>query len=124
MHREIEIDLSRRDFTINAMALELTSDTPTLVDPFNGAIDLMTRTLRTPLDPDISFSDDPLPILALEVAAKLFCGSYKNLVGDLCVGGRTQGMLREGAIPKACLLSLTILIGFFFFSSAAGECAS
>jgi len=60
---EIEIDLSRRDFTINAMALELTSDTPTLVDPFNGAIDLMTRTLRTPLDPDISFSDDPLRMI-------------------------------------------------------------
>ncbi|MUH56831.1 MAG: HDIG domain-containing protein, partial [Actinobacteria bacterium] len=60
---EIEIDLSRRDFTINAMALELTSDTPTLVDPFNGASDLMTRTLRTPLDPDISFSDDPLRMM-------------------------------------------------------------
>jgi len=59
----IEIDLSRRDFTINAMALELTSDSPTLVDPFNGASDLMTRTLRTPLDPDISFSDDPLRMI-------------------------------------------------------------
>ncbi len=57
---EIETDLSRRDFTINAMALELTSDAPTLIDPFNGVTDLMTRVLRTPLDPDISFSDDPL----------------------------------------------------------------
>jgi poly(A) polymerase len=66
---EINIDLSRRDFTINAMALELTSDTPTLVDPFNGAIDLMTRTLRTPLDPDISFSDDPLRM----IRAALYC---------------------------------------------------
>jgi poly(A) polymerase len=60
----IDADLSRRDFTINAMALELTSGTtPTLVDPFGGAADLITRTLRTPLGPEISFSDDPLRML-------------------------------------------------------------
>ena len=59
----IEIDLSRRDFTINAMALEVTADAPTLVDPFDGVADLMSRTLRTPLDPDISFSDDPLRMM-------------------------------------------------------------
>ena len=55
---EIEMDLSRRDFTVNAMALELTSDMPTLVDPFGGAADLVTHVLRTPLAPEISFSDD------------------------------------------------------------------
>jgi len=60
---DIEADLSRRDFTINAMALEVTSDSPTLVDPFGGAADLLTRTLRTPLDPEISFSDDPLRMM-------------------------------------------------------------
>lgn len=60
---QIEADLSRRDFTINAMALELTGDSPTLVDPFGGAVDLLTRTLRTPLAPEISFSDDPLRML-------------------------------------------------------------
>lgn len=60
---EIETDLSRRDFTINAMALELTSDSPTLIDPFNGVADLMARVLRTPLEPDISFSDDPLRMI-------------------------------------------------------------
>ncbi len=59
----VEVDLSRRDFTINAMALELTSDTPTLVDPYGGAADLLTRTLRTPLASEISFSDDPLRML-------------------------------------------------------------
>lgn len=59
----IETDLSRRDFTINAMALEVTADAPTLVDPFDGVADLMSRTLRTPLDPDISFSDDPLRMM-------------------------------------------------------------
>ena len=60
---EIETDLSRRDFTINSMALELTSETPNLVDPFGGAVDLATRTLRTPLSPEVSFSDDPLRML-------------------------------------------------------------
>ena len=60
---QIETDLSRRDFTINAMALELTSPTPNLVDPFGGAQDLVTRTLRTPLSPEVSFSDDPLRML-------------------------------------------------------------
>ncbi len=59
----IEVDLSRRDFTINAMALELTSDTPTLVDPYGGVDDLMNRILRTPLSPEESFSDDPLRML-------------------------------------------------------------
>ncbi|MGA0152247.1 MAG: CCA tRNA nucleotidyltransferase [Ilumatobacteraceae bacterium] len=68
----IESDLSRRDFTINAMALEVTSDDPTLVDPFAGVADLMSRTLRTPLDPDISFSDDPLRMMrAARFVAKL-----------------------------------------------------
>ena len=72
---DIEVDLSRRDFTVNAMALELTAgeaaspgDTtepimPKLVDPFDGAIDLATKTLRTPIGPDVSFSDDPLRML-------------------------------------------------------------
>ncbi|MSO40228.1 MAG: CCA tRNA nucleotidyltransferase [Ilumatobacteraceae bacterium] len=76
----IETDLSRRDFTINAMALEVTSDSPTLVDPFNGASDLMTRTLRTPLDPDISFSDDPLRMIR---AARFIARFNMNPVPEL-----------------------------------------
>jgi poly(A) polymerase len=61
---DIETDLGRRDFTINAMALELTGDgTPTLVDPHGGAVDLLQQVLRTPLGPDVSFSDDPLRML-------------------------------------------------------------
>ena len=60
---DVETDLSRRDFTVNAMALELTNDTPTLVDPHNGAVDLLQRVLRTPLSPQESFSDDPLRML-------------------------------------------------------------
>jgi poly(A) polymerase len=62
---DIETDLGRRDFTINTMALELRPDAAdaTLVDPFGGAGDLATGTLRTPLAPEISFSDDPLRML-------------------------------------------------------------
>ncbi|MEY4068099.1 MAG: CCA tRNA nucleotidyltransferase [Actinobacteria bacterium] len=59
----IDTDLARRDFTFNAMALELTAETPQLVDPYGGLDDLMARRLRTPLSPEESFSDDPLRML-------------------------------------------------------------
>jgi len=61
--KEVKEDLSRRDFTINAMALEVTAASPNLVDPFNGMSDLMGKVLRTPLSPEISFSDDPLRMM-------------------------------------------------------------
>jgi len=57
----VEIDLSRRDFTINAMALALPS--MEIVDPYGGLADLIAKNLRTPLDPRISFEDDPLRML-------------------------------------------------------------
>ena len=60
---EIDRDLSRRDFTINAMALEVTAADPVLIDPFDGLADLAAGVLRTPLDPEASFSDDPLRML-------------------------------------------------------------
>jgi poly(A) polymerase len=58
---DIETDLSRRDFTVNAMAIAL--DEPDLVDPFGGLTDLAARRLRTPLTPEVSFSADPLRML-------------------------------------------------------------
>ena len=58
---DIHTDLSRRDFTINAMAIAI--DDPVLVDPFDGLADLGTRRLRTPLAPEVSFTDDPLRML-------------------------------------------------------------
>ena len=87
---DITQDLSRRDFTINAMALELTADEPTLVDPFGGAADLMTRTLRTPLSPEESFSDDPLRMMrAARFVAQLQVTPDPALVAAVSeMGGR------------------------------------
>ena len=58
---DIQTDLSRRDFTVNAIAIAL--DEPELVDPCGGLDDLAARRLRTPLSPEISFGDDPLRML-------------------------------------------------------------
>ena len=59
----IEGDLSRRDFRVNSMALELTGATPVFIDPFDGLSDLTKRILQTPGRPEDSFSDDPLRML-------------------------------------------------------------
>ena len=56
-------DLSRRDFTVNSMALELTGEKPEFIDPFNGLQDLAARILRTPVRAGDSFNDDPLRMM-------------------------------------------------------------
>jgi poly(A) polymerase len=66
---DITVDLSRRDFTVNAMALRLPE--PELIDPYGGVTDLATGRLRTPLSPEESFSDDPLRMMR---AARFIAG--------------------------------------------------
>lgn len=83
---DIAMDLSRRDFTVNAMALDVTSTEPRLIDPHGGLADLAAGVLRTPLDPEISFSDDPLRMMR---AARFIAGHGLEPTDELTAAVRS-----------------------------------
>ncbi len=89
---DLETDLSRRDFTINAMALQLPD--MTLVDPFDGIADLAAGRLRTPLDPEVSFRDDPLRMLR----AARFLAAYRLQPDPALVEAVRRGHERLGIV--------------------------
>ena len=91
---EVLDDLARRDFTINAMALEVTSSAPELIDPYHGLADLADGVLRTPLSAEESFSDDPLRMLR----AARFIARYGVRPTDELVEAVRSGVERLGIV--------------------------
>jgi len=80
----IEGDLSRRDFTVNSMALELTTAKPEFIDPFNGLSDLAKKILTTPGKAEDSFSDDPLRMMrAARFASQLGFEIAQEVLGAM-----------------------------------------
>lgn len=79
-------DLGRRDFTVNSMALELTTPTPEFIDHFDGVTDLAKRTLRTPGKATDSFSDDPLRMMR----AARFMSQLDFVVADEVIEAMTS----------------------------------
>ena len=98
----VEEDLARRDFTVNAMAIVLVGPADgangpgALIDPFGGADDLAGQRLRTPLSPDVSFSDDPL---RMQRAARLIAAF--ELVPDVALVDAVTRLRGRMAIVSA-----------------------
>ncbi|MDP2721413.1 MAG: HD domain-containing protein [Bacteroidales bacterium] len=101
-------DQNRRDFTINALSLSLQpKDFGDLRDPFNGIQDIENKIIRTPLDPDITFSDDPLRMMrAIRFATQLNFTIEKNTFEAL---GRNKNRIRIVS-PERVLDELNLIV--------------
>ncbi|MEE9373214.1 MAG: HD domain-containing protein [Saprospiraceae bacterium] len=106
----LEDDQNRRDFTINALAVDLTEEKfGEVIDPFNGLLDLKNKIIRTPLEPNKTFSDDPLRMmrairfatqLDFEIEANtwegLKCNSYRlEIISEERIQGELSKIIRD-----------------------------
>ena len=113
----LQDDQNRRDFTINALALSLNeANYGELLDPFNGIKDLENKIIRAPLDPDITYSDDPLRMMrAIRFASQLnFEIENESLSAISKNSKRLQIITRERIVDEVnkIMLSLKPSIGF------------
>ena len=106
----LEDDQNRRDFTINSMAFSLNkANYGALVDPFNGLEDIQNKIIRTPLDPEVTYNDDPLRMLrAIRFATKLdFKINDESLSSILSLSSRIEIITKERIIIELNKILLT-----------------
>ena len=96
----LDDDQKRRDFTINAMAFNLSSSSfGELLDPFNGIDDLKQKIIKTPLDPAITYSDDPLRMLrAMRFAAQLNFNIQKESLSAIKINNKRINIITKERI--------------------------
>lgn len=96
----LEDDLNRRDFTINALAVSLNREHyGKLIDPFQGLSDLKRKIIRTPLDPDITYSDDPLRMMrAIRFATQLDFSIEKSSLHAIMKNRQRIGIISKERI--------------------------
>lgn len=119
----LEDDQNRRDFTINAMAFSLINDNyGELLDPFNGMQDLENKILRTPLDPDITYSDDPLRMMrairfANQLGFKIEEESFKSIQRN---AERIEIVSKERVLDELNKIMMTPQpsVGFYLLDSS------
>jgi poly(A) polymerase len=95
-------DQNRRDFTINAMAISLTTESfGELVDPFNGIADLKARCIKTPLNPDVTYSDDPLRMMrAIRFSSQLNFEIEEESYNSICKNAERLSIISKERITE------------------------
>ena len=98
----LQDDQNRRDFTINAMAISLTTESfGELVDPFNGIADLKARCIKTPLNPDVTYSDDPLRMMrAIRFSSQLNFEIEEESYNSICKNAERLSIISKERITE------------------------